>query len=111
MIFIVMILKNVKRNQQLRSWRESIEKGQGKKKKRRWLRYTMIILGVLLIGICGYLYSIYHSLTNAVDSMHQPIRETSEKRQETVTLEKKIRFPFFCSVWINGKMIVVVQIL
>ncbi|MEL3958784.1 LytR family transcriptional regulator [Caldifermentibacillus hisashii] len=63
-----------------------------KKKKRRWLQYTMIILGVLLIGICGYLYSIYHSLTNAVDSMHQPIRETSEKRQETVTLEKKDPF-------------------
>lgn len=35
MIFIVMILKNVKRNQQLRSWRESIEKGQGKKEKEK----------------------------------------------------------------------------
>jgi polyisoprenyl-teichoic acid--peptidoglycan teichoic acid transferase len=69
-----------------------LKKEKKEKKKRKWLRYTLIVLGVLLIGIVVYLYSIYHSLTNAVNNMHQPIRETSEKRTDTIALEKKDPF-------------------
>lgn len=55
------------------------------KKKRKWLRITGTILLIFLIGIGAYVFSIYKSLTNAVDTMHQPIsREISEKRTDKV---------------------------
>ena len=40
-----------------------------------------------------YAYSVFKSLTNAVDTMHQPIeREKSEKRTEEITLTKQDPF-------------------
>ncbi|WP_019153875.1 polyisoprenyl-teichoic acid--peptidoglycan teichoic acid transferase TagU [Robertmurraya massiliosenegalensis] len=58
---------------------------KAKKKKRKWLRITGITLLVLLIGIGAYVFTIYKSLTNAVDTMHQPIsREISDKRTDKV---------------------------
>jgi polyisoprenyl-teichoic acid--peptidoglycan teichoic acid transferase len=63
------------------------------KKKRVWLRVTLSIFALLFIGAGAYVYSIYHSLTAAVDTMHQPIeREKSEKRIEEVTLDQKDPF-------------------
>lgn len=64
---------------------------QGKKKK--WLRIIGLVVLFLIIGIGAYAYSVYHSLTSAVDTMHKPIeRKGSEKRTEEVTLEKKDPF-------------------
>ncbi|MDQ0156948.1 polyisoprenyl-teichoic acid--peptidoglycan teichoic acid transferase TagU [Robertmurraya andreesenii] len=64
---------------------------QGKKKK--WLRVIGLVVLFLIIGIGAYAYSVYHSLTSAVDTMHKPIeRKVSEKRTEEVTLEKKEPF-------------------
>ena len=64
-----------------------------RKKSRRWLKVTGIVILLLVIGVGAYAYSIYHSLTSAVDTMHQPIdREKSEKRPEDITLTKKEPF-------------------
>ncbi|MEH6955480.1 polyisoprenyl-teichoic acid--peptidoglycan teichoic acid transferase TagU [Neobacillus drentensis] len=63
------------------------------KKKRTWLRVTGIILLVLLIGVGVYAYSVYSSLTNAVETMHHPIdRAKSDKRVEEVSLQNKQPF-------------------
>lgn len=63
------------------------------KKNRRWLKVTGIILLLLVIGVGAYVYSVYNSLTNAVDTMHQPTdRDKSDKRTEEVTLTKKDPF-------------------
>lgn len=64
-----------------------------KKKKRTWLRITVLIILFFLIGIGAYGYTIYQSLTNAVETMHEPIeREKSEKRIEEITLDKREPF-------------------
>lgn len=64
-----------------------------KRKKRKWLRVTGIIVLILLIGLGAYIFSIYNSLSEAVNTMHQPIeREKSEKRTETIQLKKKEPF-------------------
>lgn len=62
-------------------------------KKKKWLLISGIIFLLILFGLGAYVYSIYHSLTTAVDTMHKPIeRKVSEKRTEEVTLEKKEPF-------------------
>ncbi|MBT2756717.1 LytR family transcriptional regulator [Mesobacillus foraminis] len=64
-----------------------------KKKKRTWLRIVGFIALFVIIGAGAYAYSVYHSVSNAVDTMHQPIeREKSEKREKEVTLTKKEPF-------------------
>lgn len=63
-----------------------------KKKKRKWLRVLGIISLLVVIGIGAYAFSVYRSLTNAVETMHQPIQHKSEKRPEQVTLTKKEPF-------------------
>lgn len=66
---------------------------ESNKKKRTWLRVVGIIILLMLIGTGVYGYSVYKSLTDAVDTMHQPIeRELSEKRIEEITFEKKEPF-------------------
>ncbi|MEH7115786.1 LytR family transcriptional regulator [Neobacillus niacini] len=63
------------------------------KKKKKWLRVTGIILLLLLIGIGSYAYSVYTSLTNAVETMHKPLDRTkSDKRPEQVSLDSKQPF-------------------
>jgi polyisoprenyl-teichoic acid--peptidoglycan teichoic acid transferase len=63
------------------------------KKKPTWLKIVGITILVLFIAVGGYAFYVYNSLTNAVDTMHQPInREKSEKRPAPVTLEKKQPF-------------------
>ncbi|MEQ2528568.1 LytR family transcriptional regulator [Bacillaceae bacterium CLA-AA-H227] len=63
------------------------------KKNRKWLQITLIIILILLIGIGAYAFYIYHSLTSAIDTMHQPIqRELSNKRTEEIQLEKQEPF-------------------
>lgn len=64
-----------------------------KKQKRLWLRFTGIILFLIVVGIGVYGYTVYNSLSKAVETMHEPIdREKSEKRAEQITLEKKEPF-------------------
>jgi polyisoprenyl-teichoic acid--peptidoglycan teichoic acid transferase len=65
---------------------------KNKKKKKKWLRVTGIVLLVLLIGIGVYAYSVYNSLTNAVETMHHPVDRKSEKRTEEVSLQNKQPF-------------------
>jgi polyisoprenyl-teichoic acid--peptidoglycan teichoic acid transferase len=66
------------------------EKQKKKKKKRKGLRIFLTILTILIVAAGAYAYSIYHSLTSAVETMHSPIadRAKSDKRQEQVSLEK-----------------------
>lgn len=63
-----------------------------KKKMKKWVKVTLIVTGILLIGLAAYLFSVYHSLQDAIDTMHQPIREQSDKRNEKVTLKEKDPF-------------------
>jgi polyisoprenyl-teichoic acid--peptidoglycan teichoic acid transferase len=64
-----------------------------KKKKRTWLRITGIVLFLLIAGAGAYGFTVYKSLTDAVETMHEPIeRKKSEKRTEVITLEKRDPF-------------------
>ncbi|OIK16323.1 LytR family transcriptional regulator [Bacillus sp. MUM 116] len=62
------------------------------KKKKKWLRVTGIVLLVLLVGIGIYGFSVYKSLTNAVETMHQPLDRKSDKRAGEVSLTNKQPF-------------------
>lgn len=64
-----------------------------KKKMKLWLKIVLSMLVIFVVGAGAYAYSVYHSLTSAVETMHDPIdREVSEKRTEEVTLEHKDPF-------------------
>ncbi|WP_404405237.1 LytR family transcriptional regulator [Jeotgalibacillus malaysiensis] len=64
-----------------------------KKKNRKVLKWSLAILGVVVIGVMAYLFLIFQSLTSATEQMHQPIeREKSEKRQETVRFDEQDPF-------------------
>ncbi|MDQ0201890.1 LCP family glycopolymer transferase [Neobacillus ginsengisoli] len=64
-----------------------------KKKNRKWLKGTGIVLLVLLIVGGVYTYSVFKSFKNAVETMNQPIdRKQSEKRVKPVALPKKDPF-------------------
>jgi polyisoprenyl-teichoic acid--peptidoglycan teichoic acid transferase len=63
------------------------------KKSKRWLKIIGIVFALLLIGAGVYAFTVYNSLTNAVNTMHQPIdRGKSEKRTEEITLTKQDPF-------------------
>lgn len=63
-----------------------------RKKMKRWKKITLIVVGILFAGLLVYLYSFYDSLTDALEAMHQPIREKSQKRVEQITLDEKDPF-------------------
>lgn len=59
------------------------------RKKRKWVKVLLITFVLLFLTVGAYAYSVYHSLTKAVDTMHQPIdRDKSDKRTEQVQLDK-----------------------
>jgi len=60
------------------------------KKKKKWLRVTGIVFLLLIISLGAYLFTVYRSLTTAVDTMHEPIERTREPRP--VTFEEKEPF-------------------
>lgn len=65
-----------------------IEKGTNKKKK-KWVKILIAALTILFLAVGAYAFSVYNSLTDAVDTMHEPIeREKSEKRQEDISLKE-----------------------
>ncbi|MDQ0269137.1 LCP family protein required for cell wall assembly [Cytobacillus purgationiresistens] len=64
-----------------------------KKKKRTWPKVIFILLALVIIASGGYLFTVYKSFTNTMETMHQPIdREKSEKRAEQITLKEKEPF-------------------
>jgi len=68
-------------------------RAENRKKKPKWLKVIGIIFLVLLIGAGGYAFMVYKSLTDAVETMHQPIeREKSDKRPKKITLDKREPF-------------------
>lgn len=64
---------------------------RSQKKKRIWPRVTGIILLLLLIGIGVYGYTVYKSVKDTVQTMHEPVKHES-KRTEPVALTKKQPF-------------------
>ncbi|KAF0819040.1 Cell envelope-associated transcriptional attenuator LytR-CpsA-Psr, subfamily F2 [Bacillus sp. ZZV12-4809] len=68
-------------------------RAEKRKKKPKWLKVIGILFLVLLIGAGGYAFMVYKSLTDAVETMHQPIdREKSDKRPEKITLDNREPF-------------------
>ncbi|WAA11389.1 LytR family transcriptional regulator [Fervidibacillus albus] len=63
-----------------------------RRKKRKWLRIVLLIAGLIVLSLGVYLFSLWRSVSNALDAMHQPIRETSEKRLEEISLKKSDPF-------------------
>lgn len=60
-----------------------------KQKKKKWVKVLLIVILLLFVAVGAYAFTVYRSLTDAVDTMHAPIdREKSEKRTEQVDLEK-----------------------
>ncbi len=58
--------------------------------KKKWIWISLSIIGVLVLGLGAYIYSIYSSLQDTVTVMHEPIeREHSEKRIEKVIFEEQ----------------------
>ncbi len=66
------------------------DKSKGKK-KRTWLRVTGAIFLLFILGVGIYVYTIYSSLTSAVDTMHQPV-ERETKRPAEATIEQREPF-------------------
>jgi len=68
-------------------------RAERRKKKRRWVRVTGIILLLLFLGAGAYAYSVYHSLSKAMETMHDPTsRKVSDKRAQEVSLEAQEPF-------------------
>lgn len=66
-----------------------IDKSTTKKKKRRWLKILIFTFVLLFLLVGGYVYSVYNSLSTAVDTMHEPLeRSKSEKRTEELSFKK-----------------------
>lgn len=58
-----------------------------KKKKKKWVKILIATLILLFIAIGSYAFSVYHSLTDAVDTMHNPIDRKSDKRDSELSLK------------------------
>lgn len=68
-------------------------RSERKKKKKRWVKILLSTLLVFILGVGTYAFTVYNSLTSALDSMHSPIdRDKSDKRTEEVTLDQKQPF-------------------
>ncbi|WP_210367951.1 LytR family transcriptional regulator [Bacillus sp. REN3] len=58
------------------------------KKKRKWIKIFLSVFIILFLALGAYVFSIYNSLNNAVDTMHQPIkRDKSDKREKDLSLK------------------------
>jgi polyisoprenyl-teichoic acid--peptidoglycan teichoic acid transferase len=66
-----------------------IDKNTSKKKKRKWLKILIFSFVLLFLVVGGYVYSVYNSLSKAVDTMHEPLeRGKSEKRSKELSFAK-----------------------
>ena len=68
-----------------------------KKRRKKWLKIIGIIFLLLIIALGAYAYSIYKSLTDAVDSMHQPLDRNVRKTFRRHKLRQ--RDPFSVLLW------------
>ncbi|MCM3705709.1 LytR family transcriptional regulator [Cytobacillus firmus] len=62
------------------------------KKRRKWPKIVGSIFLLIILAGLGYGFMIYKSLTDAVETMHQPVEHKSDKRQEDITLANKEPF-------------------
>lgn len=64
-----------------------------KKKGKKWLKVTGIVVAFIFLAAAVYGFIVYKSFKDAVVTMHQPIeRSLPEKREAPVSLEKKEPF-------------------
>lgn len=63
-----------------------------KKNKKKWPKIVAGIFLVLFLAVGGYAFMVYKSLTEAVETMHQPISHKSDKRPQEITLTEKEPF-------------------
>jgi polyisoprenyl-teichoic acid--peptidoglycan teichoic acid transferase len=62
-------------------------------KKKKWLFYIGILVVLMVISVGLYTYSVYKTVSEAVETMHQPLeRKKSEKRVEEISFEKQVPF-------------------
>ncbi len=63
---------------------------QTKKRMKKWLRFSLLLIFILLIGGGIYFYNVYSNVASAVDKMNKPIsRDVSQKRETKVEVEQK----------------------
>lgn len=60
------------------------------KKKRKWLKYTAIALTAILLISGVYIISVWKSMQNAIDSMHEDHK--TDKRETDISLKEKHPF-------------------
>lgn len=63
-----------------------------KKKKKTWVKVTGIVFGLLLLSTGAFAYSVWNSISDTADTIHKPIERETEKREETLALEKQEPF-------------------
>jgi len=63
-----------------------------KRKNKKWLKVIGIILGLLFIATGAFAYSVLNSISNTAETIHNPIERETEKRVETLTLNKQQPF-------------------
>ena len=69
-----------------------MRRSQQKAKKKKW-PWIVGILGLIVIGVGIYLFSIYNSFTNTMDEIHEPLdRPVSDMRVDEVKLDEKDPF-------------------
>ncbi|MGM9929650.1 MAG: LytR family transcriptional regulator [Bacillus sp. (in: firmicutes)] len=56
------------------------------KKKRTWLRVLGIVCLLLFVAIGGFAYYVWHTLSQSLDSMHDPLDRESDLREESLSL-------------------------
>jgi polyisoprenyl-teichoic acid--peptidoglycan teichoic acid transferase len=67
-----------------------LDKKQGKKKKTKWLRISLVTFFLLLIGGGLYFYNVYTNVASAVNKMNKPLaREVSKKREVQIEFKRK----------------------
>lgn len=58
------------------------------KKKRKWVKILIITFVLIFLSVGAYAFSVYNSLSDAVETMHKPLdREKSEKREAAISLK------------------------
>ena len=62
---------------------ENIEK----KRSKKWLWITLSIIGVLIIGVAGYIFSVYKQVESTVGRMYEPLESDIQKKE---TVEKAL---------------------
>ncbi|MDZ5471911.1 LytR family transcriptional regulator [Bacillus sp. 31A1R] len=61
-------------------------------KKKRWLYIMGASFLLVIFGIGAYGFSLYHSVSKTVETMHHPVKHKSTKRMEEVELVKRDPF-------------------